>query len=214
MNLIEGGEDEKTITSVLLLTDGRANEGISRSEELISAYKEIAAKKPNCTLFTFGYGNDHDDKLLKNLSEHGKGIYYCMLPGLVIDCTDSHSDVEKEDDIPSAFADCLGGLISVVAQNLKLTFTPLSGEYCCLLLLIFVRHEDRKSSHHVQNISSANWDWRDWLRSQHRGFVQRRKQKYSRPGGVARIERRIRMQQRHLVRIILLQRDYFHHWKC
>jgi hypothetical protein len=104
---------EKEITSVLLMTDGHANVGIQDSPTLTEGLrKQLAEVKTPCTVFTFGYGTDHDDKMLKSLSETGKGLYYFL---------------ENEDSIPQAFADCLGGLISVVGQNLKLRIEPMSG---------------------------------------------------------------------------------------
>jgi len=55
-----------------------------------------------CTINTFGYGSDHDPALLKNISEKANGLYFY---------------IEKPDEIPKAFADCLGGLLSTVAQK-------------------------------------------------------------------------------------------------
>jgi len=46
--------------------------------------------------------------MLRSISQAGKGVYYY---------------VKKEEEIPSSFADCLGGLLSVVAQNITLTIT-------------------------------------------------------------------------------------------
>jgi len=56
-----------------------------------------------CTIHTFGYGSDHDPTLLKAIAEKGNGVYFY---------------VEKPEEIPEAFADCLGGLLSTVAQNI------------------------------------------------------------------------------------------------
>ena len=49
------------------------------------------------TVYTFGFGKDHDGNMLRAISEEGQGIYYFL---------------EKKDDIPKSFADCLGGLLS------------------------------------------------------------------------------------------------------
>ena len=63
----------------------------------------------NISINTFGYGSDHNADLLKGISEaadKSKGSYYF---------------VDGEDNVSSAFGDCLGGLMSVAAQNIKLT---------------------------------------------------------------------------------------------
>jgi len=97
----------KVISSVLLFTDGLANEGISKIEPLMEALKQkVAEQTLPFSVFTFGFGADHSPDMLKAIADNAKGIYYF---------------IEKEDDIPSAFGDCMGGLLSVVAQNLKLT---------------------------------------------------------------------------------------------
>ena len=49
-------------------------------------------------IYTFGFGSDHDEQLLSDIASAGQGSYYY---------------VEKEDQIAAAFADALGGLLSV-----------------------------------------------------------------------------------------------------
>jgi len=56
-------------------------------------------------VFCFGYGADHTVEMLKGLANSAGGMYYF---------------VENEDHIASAFGDCIGGLLSVAAQNLEL----------------------------------------------------------------------------------------------
>jgi hypothetical protein len=65
-----------------------------------------------CTINTFGFGADHDATLLKKIADHGQGIYY------YIDSTKA---------IAEAFADCLGGLLSVVAQDIRVSFEAPAG---------------------------------------------------------------------------------------
>jgi hypothetical protein len=88
---------------------------INREEikKLMSSYYEKLLKKP--TVYTFGFGTDHSNKFLnikkdanmiKEISDEGNGSYYFL---------------EKQDDIPKSFADCLGGLLSIVSQNIILT---------------------------------------------------------------------------------------------
>jgi len=64
-----------------------------------------AETKLPCTVNTFGYGSDHDPTLLKGIADEGSGVYYF---------------IKTNKDVPEAFADCLGGLLSVTAQNITL----------------------------------------------------------------------------------------------
>jgi hypothetical protein len=48
--------------------------------------------------------------MLRSIAEAGNGLYYYL---------------QREDEIPQSFADCLGGLLSVSAQNIKLKIETL-----------------------------------------------------------------------------------------
>ncbi|ELR15736.1 uncharacterized protein ACA1_379170, partial [Acanthamoeba castellanii str. Neff] len=50
------------------------------------------------TVFTFGFGSAPDANMLTKIAEMGNGLYYA---------------IEAAEAIPTAFADCLGGLLSV-----------------------------------------------------------------------------------------------------
>ena len=128
--------------AVLLFTDGIANVGIIDGPGIVNAAQgamvpvdctavdshaqglhrgllepvldrmvEMSRPKP-MTIFTFGFGSDHNEDMLRSLAGTTNGLYYYL------------ADVEA---IPLAFADCLGGLVAVVAQNVTLVLTPLPG---------------------------------------------------------------------------------------
>jgi hypothetical protein len=99
------------VRSVFLFTDGMANVGL-RDEALIAATKQLLDCETPIRLFAFGFGSDHSEQLLSELAAAGQGQYYY---------------IEKEDQIPTAFADALGGLLSVSAQNVVLDLTPADG---------------------------------------------------------------------------------------
>jgi hypothetical protein len=90
-----------------LFTDGLANQGITTAPEIIKGVEKYLKSivKP-VSIFSFGFGADHDSNMLRSIAESGNGLYYYL---------------ERSDEIPQSFADCLGGLLSVVAQNIKLT---------------------------------------------------------------------------------------------
>jgi Mg-chelatase subunit ChlD len=109
------------VQSVLLLTDGLANEGIKGKDNILAemmklqsppAMGGVAQKSFDGTVYTFGFGSDHDSSLLEAISSQGGGVYY------FIDTTEK---------IPESFADCLGGLLSVVGQNLVLKMEAVGG---------------------------------------------------------------------------------------
>jgi Mg-chelatase subunit ChlD len=100
------------VTAVLLFTDGLANAGVTAVDALASQTRSLAAacsQRPS--IFTFGFGEDHDENMLRAIAETSNGTYYF---------------VKGKDDIPQAFGDCFGGLVSVVAQNIKLRFESVS----------------------------------------------------------------------------------------
>ena len=97
------------IKTVFLFTDGLANVGLGE-DALVPATKSLLAdSEAKPALYTFGFGADHSEKLLGELAEVGQGSYYFL---------------EKEEHIATAFADALGGLLSVAAQNVTVEFVP------------------------------------------------------------------------------------------
>ena len=57
------------------------------------------------TINTFGFGKDHDPKIMTNIAQFKNGNFYF---------------IEKLDTLDECFVDALGGLISVVAKNIKI----------------------------------------------------------------------------------------------
>jgi uncharacterized protein YegL len=103
--------DKSHVRTVLLMTDGQANHGFRTAAELIPVITEML-QDTGIALHTFGYGADHDASLLRKIATAGNGSYYF---------------VEGVDDIRSAFGDCLGGMLSVVAQNLEVELEAVNG---------------------------------------------------------------------------------------
>lgn len=94
--------------SIMLFTDGVANNGITQTEPLCAAVKGAFETSPTAkaTCFTFGFGADHNEDMLRAIADVTMAQYYY---------------IKGTDDIPTSFADCLGGLVSVTAQNATLT---------------------------------------------------------------------------------------------
>lgn len=64
------------------------------------------------TVNTFGFGASHNEDLLQAIAKAGKGLYFY---------------IENKEVIADAFIDCVGGLLSVVAQDIKLTVQACEG---------------------------------------------------------------------------------------
>ena len=74
------------------------------------------------TVYTFGFGSDHDATLLEAISTQGGGVYYYIDSNEKVWVYQNypHNNSNTFTQIPEAFADCLGGLVSVMGQNLSL----------------------------------------------------------------------------------------------
>ena len=110
--VVVGSEDGGATRSLLLFTDGQANAGITDSGAMVEAAQALLKDHPALAIFTFGYGGDHDENTLRGLAEASRGLFYF---------------IEQPDAIPGAFADCLGGLASVVCQNATLELCVAGG---------------------------------------------------------------------------------------
>ncbi|KAL5515925.1 hypothetical protein EMCRGX_G001170 [Ephydatia muelleri] len=107
------GSEKAKVQSVLLLTDGLANQGVRTKDGILAEMmriqnpqgEKVAKQKFDGTVYTFGFGADHDAGMLAAISTQGGGVYYF---------------IDTNEKIPESFADCLGGLLSVVGQNLSL----------------------------------------------------------------------------------------------
>jgi len=93
---------------VFLLTDGHATT-IKSPPEIIARAKNVLGNG-TCSVFGFGFGTDHDSKLLKSIASNFSGLYYF---------------IQSENDISVAFSDCLAGLISCVSQKMILSIERL-----------------------------------------------------------------------------------------
>merc|ERR1719499_2676111 len=135
VNMIRQRTSQNEIASVMILTDGQANQGPISAHEINASVRkgkvvsggygntvtkeedDDAKQQPEgsdeipCTINTFGLGRNHNALLLKALAENGRGMY---------------AFIEGTDKIAETFAECLGGLVSVVGQNLKVQVQALN----------------------------------------------------------------------------------------
>jgi uncharacterized protein YegL len=102
-------ETKNKVTAVLLLSDGQDG----RARTAAAPYIQDVIVPQGASLHCFGFGADHDAALLQGLAEDGNGTF---------------AYIEDVDTVYEAFGVCLGGLMSVAAQNITLTLTIPDGE--------------------------------------------------------------------------------------
>ncbi|XP_047338049.1 E3 ubiquitin-protein ligase WAV3-like [Impatiens glandulifera] len=102
------------VASIIFLSDGcdtytvnnqRSNNNMAAGyDQLIPSSIRPGENRPSVPIHTFGFGSDHDPALMNTVAEATRGTF---------------SFVESVDTIQDAFAQCIGGLLSVVVQELQ-----------------------------------------------------------------------------------------------
>nr|GEV62993.1 hypothetical protein [Tanacetum cinerariifolium] len=83
------------VSGMIFLSDGR---------DTCNNRGQLTLSNTGIPVHTFGFGADHDANLLHSISEQSGGMF---------------SFIEAENVIQDAFAQCIGGLLSVVVQELR-----------------------------------------------------------------------------------------------
>jgi len=109
LDLLMSRSDARPVTSIMLLSDGLSNRGLQDGAQLQLAVRHYIARfTAGITLFTFGLGAAHDAAELSSIAAASAGGVYSYLP--------------SAEEIPGHFGRCLGGLYSVIAQNIRITY--------------------------------------------------------------------------------------------
>lgn len=111
VKIIDGGEEDTTefLARGFLFTDGLPTAGEMDKSKLI----ELAGKRYNGASFScFGYGSDHDAELMASMAQKGGGNFYY---------------IKNVDECPAFFGREFGGLISCIAQGIKVKLTAAAG---------------------------------------------------------------------------------------
>ncbi len=133
---------EGQLKQVLLLTDGKANRGVTSTASLRNTVEKARAKGVGFS--TLGCGTNYDEKLLTEIADAGGGRY---------------SYVRSPEQIPDAFKEELRGLLEVVAQNVRLEIAVEQGT----ITKVFGQLRERPVASHQINIGN--------LRAGERGIV-------------------------------------------
>jgi uncharacterized protein YegL len=110
-SLIQSRKVPNQITSVILLSDGVDNNVDSAMTRLNALFTKYRPKiTTGFVIHTFGYGSDHQADLMNSMASTTNGGFYF---------------VEQEKTIPQAFSDCLGEMMSVVADSVQVELITL-----------------------------------------------------------------------------------------
>lgn len=105
--LVADHRADNTVNRVLLLTDGRANQGVTSTTRLGSMARQ--KREEGITTSTMGVGMDFNEDLLRQMATEGGGAFYF---------------IDNPDQAPQIFSMELRDLLNVVGQNLVVTITP------------------------------------------------------------------------------------------
>ena len=106
-DLVADNHRDGGINRVILLTDGQANVGLIDPDQLIGLSRTGTQKGISTT--TIGFGHGYDEDLLKAMADAGQGgTYY----------------IETVDQASGVFEEELEGLLSIAAQNVRITVAP------------------------------------------------------------------------------------------
>lgn len=119
--VLEDRREKNPVAAIMLLSDGQdtytmssrrqlpffATRGTSDSRRLVPGSIRNSARQGQMQtpVHTFGFGADHDAAIMHTISEVSGGTF---------------SFIQREGVIQDAFAQCIGGLLSVVAQDVQL----------------------------------------------------------------------------------------------
>jgi len=100
------------VTGIFLLSDGLDSSADSGVKKLVRSYDEFPNSN-NISINTFGFGDDHDPKLMGNISKLKDGNFYY---------------IDKLDIVDECFGDCLIGLMSILAEQITFSINVVSSD--------------------------------------------------------------------------------------
>ncbi|KAK9937056.1 hypothetical protein M0R45_013873 [Rubus argutus] len=111
--VLEGRRERNPVASIMLLSDGMDSYCHSPSQLLSNLPALISSSdmQHEIPVHTFGFGHDHDANIMHAISDASGGTF---------------SFIESVGMIQDSFALCIGGLLSVVAQEVRLTVRSAS----------------------------------------------------------------------------------------
>ncbi|KAL4509553.1 hypothetical protein ABPG73_022769 [Tetrahymena malaccensis] len=103
-DILQNRKQKNQVSSIFLLSDGQDTGSDIKIRNLLRT-TNLQLQDESFTIHSFGFGNDHDGPLMQKIAQIKDGSFYY---------------VEKTDQVDEFFIDALGGLFSVVAQDLTI----------------------------------------------------------------------------------------------
>ncbi len=97
---------------MLLLSDGMANQGTTRHEDLVKLAGDGLREDEVCTT-CLGFGDHYNEDLLRDMASHATGNFY---------------DVDTADKLPAVFAAELESALYIAVKKMRVQFRP--GKMC------------------------------------------------------------------------------------
>ncbi|KAL1189009.1 E3 ubiquitin-protein ligase WAV3 [Cardamine amara subsp. amara] len=115
VKVMEDRRDKNPVASIILLSDGRDTYTMNQPDPNYKLLLPLSmhgceSKRFQIPVHSFGFGSDHDASLMHSVSETSGGTF---------------SFIESESVIQDALAQCIGGLLSVAVQELRLEIDGL-----------------------------------------------------------------------------------------
>ena len=126
LDLIASRKTENQLTSIILLTDGMDDNkktALTRFENVFSQYNTLS----QFNIHTFGYGCDHQADLLNLMASKSNGGFYY---------------IENENSIPKVFSDCLGEMMTVIADSVQVELITQPGPISYSLAKVYSESGD------------------------------------------------------------------------
>ncbi len=101
-----GALSSASLNRMIVFTDGKANVGVTAAEGFV---RLVAGRPAELSISTFGYGADHDENLLKQIADNGRGNYYY---------------IQNMDFFLECLATELGGLLTTYARDISIEIRP------------------------------------------------------------------------------------------
>ncbi|CBI20541.3 unnamed protein product, partial [Vitis vinifera] len=115
VRVLEERSEQNPVASIILLSDGKDTyncDNVNRRQTSHCASSNPRqGRQAIIPVHTFGFGSDHDSTAMHAISDESGGTF---------------SFIESVATVQDAFAMCIGGLLSVVAQELRLTVKSVS----------------------------------------------------------------------------------------
>ncbi|KAF8084872.1 hypothetical protein N665_0694s0006 [Sinapis alba] len=114
VKVMEERRDQNPVASIILLSDGRDTYTMNQPDPNYKLLLPLSMHgRFQIAVHSFGFGSDHDASLMHSVSETSGGTF---------------SFIESESVIQDALAQCIGGLLSVAVQELRLEIDGISSD--------------------------------------------------------------------------------------